>query len=203
MELRKQRLVRHDRQLDRGLRVLRRDLREHQHHERSKLLERRPSRNSPTCCSKRGVPEIPKRPESEQSETLRRDRHSGSIQKPQVLSYSYRGNRQDAGSRSGCCSGHPCEEPQAQGQRARRWQQSTDGKWRARRLGVRSVNEQLDEMRRQDDRRVDEDRQVGLPPGLEPGGGTQQGRREVPLEAMPWGSRRNSPPLRGTPTSTR
>ena len=146
------------------------------------------------------VPEIPMRPETEQSNrpetsnTPCRDRRSGSNQKLTVLANSYLSHPQDAGRRCSCSSGDTC----AQGQvrvgakvkaRTRRWQQAADGKWRARRLTDRDVNEQLDEMRRPDDRRMDGGRPGGSSSGLEARGDGERKGRQVPREAMPGRSR--------------
>ena len=112
------------------------------------------------------VPEINKRPAPEQSDKPEasdirwRDRRSGSNQKFTVLSNSYLSNLQDAGRRCGCGSGDACAQAPGKA-RPRRWQQSPDGKWRARRLTFHDIDEQLDEMRRPDDQRVDGSRQEG------------------------------------------
>ena len=157
------------------------------------------------------VPEINKWPETEQSDkpeaseqgfarmlTPCRDRRSGSNQKFTVLANRHLSYLQDAGRRCGCSSGDACAQGKVRAwapvkARTRRWQQSPDGRWRASRLADRYINEQLDEMRRQDDRRVDGDRPEGPTPGLEARRDGEPPGRQVSWEAMPRRSRHDQP----------
>ena len=103
------------------------------------------------------VPEIPTRSETgladrrETENTSCRDHRSGSNLRLSTLCNGYLGHLQDAGRRCSCRRGNACaqgevrEGPEAKA-RPRRWQQTADGKWRARRLAVHNVDGELDQM---------------------------------------------------------
>ena len=127
------------------------------------------------------VPEIPTRPTTgtpggnEIGNTPCRDRRSGSSRGLSKLCGSYLNHRCNArrcGSSGGggdaCAQGEVREGPEVEA-RPRRWHQAADGRWRARRLTIDRIDEQLDQDpgRQANDRTMDGDRQGERDPGLE------------------------------------